>query len=79
MVEFWTPADWLQYSPYLNLLDFSIWSILQEIVQACPTPVKWPYVNPALEPDVAGLHPPDLLLFPPPPGGRHGENGGYIK
>jgi hypothetical protein len=27
----------------------------------------------AVEPDVADLHPPDLLLFPPPPGGRRGK------
>jgi hypothetical protein len=34
MAEFWTVADWLPYSLDLNLLDFSVWSILQEKVQA---------------------------------------------
>jgi hypothetical protein len=36
MVEFWTPVDWPPCSPDLNLLDFSIWSVLQEKVQAIP-------------------------------------------
>jgi hypothetical protein len=36
MAKFWTPADWLPYSPDLNLLDFSVWSVLQEKVQAMP-------------------------------------------
>jgi hypothetical protein len=34
-----------------------------------PTPVH----HQAVEPDVAGLCPPNLPLFPPPPGGRHGK------
>jgi hypothetical protein len=36
MAEFWTLADWPPYSPDLNPLDFSIWSVLQEKVQAMP-------------------------------------------
>ncbi len=36
MTEFWTPANWPPYSLDLNPLDFSIWSILQEKVQATP-------------------------------------------
>ncbi len=36
MTEFWTPGNWPPYLPDLNLLDFSIWSILQEKVQATP-------------------------------------------
>jgi hypothetical protein len=36
MAEFWTSADWPPYSPDLNPLDFSVWSILQEKVQATP-------------------------------------------
>jgi hypothetical protein len=36
MAEFWTPVDWPPYSPDLNLLDFSVWSVLQEKVQATP-------------------------------------------
>ncbi len=35
MAEFWTPADWPPYSPDLNPLDFSVWSVLQK-VQATP-------------------------------------------
>ncbi len=30
VAEFWTPADWPPNSLDLNLLDFSIWSVLQE-------------------------------------------------
>jgi hypothetical protein len=36
IAEFWTLADWPPYSPDLNPLDFSIWSVLQEKVQATP-------------------------------------------
>jgi hypothetical protein len=36
MAEFWTPADWPPYSPDLNPLDFSVWSVLQQKVQATP-------------------------------------------
>jgi hypothetical protein len=36
MAEFWILAEWPPYSPDLNLLDFSVWSVLQEKVQ--PTP-----------------------------------------
>jgi hypothetical protein len=34
--KFWTPADWALYSPDLNLLDFSICSVLQAKGQAMP-------------------------------------------
>jgi hypothetical protein len=27
MADFWALADWLLYSPDLNLLDFSMWSV----------------------------------------------------
>jgi hypothetical protein len=27
--EFWSLADWLPYLPDLNLLDYSIWFVLQ--------------------------------------------------
>ncbi len=36
MAEFWTPVDRPPYSPDLNPLDFSVWSVLQEKVQATP-------------------------------------------
>jgi hypothetical protein len=36
LMEFWIPADWLPYSPDVNLLDFAIWCILQAEVQATP-------------------------------------------
>ncbi len=36
MAEFCTLADWPPYSPDLNPLDFSVWSVLQEKVQATP-------------------------------------------
>jgi hypothetical protein len=29
LMEFWNPADWMPYSPHLNLLDFCIWCVLQ--------------------------------------------------
>jgi hypothetical protein len=35
-VEFWTPAAWLPYSPDLNLLDFTIWGVLQAKFLAKP-------------------------------------------
>jgi hypothetical protein len=36
MAEFWTPANQPPYSLDLNPLDFSVWSVLQEKVQATP-------------------------------------------
>jgi hypothetical protein len=33
LAEFWTPADWLQFLPTLNLFDFSVWCIFQAKVQ----------------------------------------------
>jgi hypothetical protein len=36
MAEFWTPADWPPYSPDLNSLDFLVWRVVQEKVQATP-------------------------------------------
>jgi hypothetical protein len=32
MAEFWTQAEWPPYSPDLNPLGFSVWSVLQEKV-----------------------------------------------
>jgi hypothetical protein len=29
MAKFWTLMDWPLYSPDLNPLDFSVWSVLQ--------------------------------------------------
>jgi hypothetical protein len=36
LAEFWILADWPPFSPDLNLLDFSICSLLQAKVQATP-------------------------------------------
>jgi hypothetical protein len=36
MAKFWTPVDSPPYSPDLNPLDFSVWSVLQEKVLAMP-------------------------------------------
>jgi hypothetical protein len=36
LVEFWTPAEWQPYSPDLNLLDFTIWRVLQAKDKAMP-------------------------------------------
>jgi hypothetical protein len=36
LAESWTSADWPQYSPDLNLLDFSILSVLLAKGQATP-------------------------------------------
>jgi hypothetical protein len=36
MAEFWFLADWLSYSPDMNLLNFSTGSILQPKGQAMP-------------------------------------------
>ncbi len=50
LAEFWTLADWPPYLPDLNLLDFSIFPILQVKVQVaphdnqdalCPFPSEW--------------------------------------
>jgi hypothetical protein len=80
MADFWTLADWLPFSPDLNLLDFSTWSVLQEKVKQGSTQVGSTSVHhQALESDVTGLHSLDLLLFPPLPRGRHGKNGSYIE
>ncbi len=39
LAEFWTPADWPPYSLDLNLLNFSIWRVLQVKVQAMPNSI----------------------------------------
>jgi hypothetical protein len=36
MAKFWIQAEWQPHSLDLNLLDFSIWNILQEKVQEMP-------------------------------------------
>jgi hypothetical protein len=65
-----------EYSPDLNLLDYYVWSALQEKVQVTPhanLAALHQSVHQGLGPPVAHLHLPDLLLFPQQPGGRHGE------
>jgi hypothetical protein len=77
MAEFWTPADWPPYSLDLNPLDFSVWSVLHTGEGPGYAPHQFggptPVHHQAVDPDAAGLHPPDLPLFPPPPEGRRGE------
>jgi hypothetical protein len=36
LAEFWIQVNWPPYLPDLNMLDFYIWSVLQEKVQAMP-------------------------------------------
>jgi hypothetical protein len=36
MADIWIPADWPPYLLDLNMLDFSLWSDLQEKVQVRP-------------------------------------------
>jgi hypothetical protein len=64
MAECWIPADWMPYSPDLNPLDFSAWSVLQK-VRARPRSVWLPCAgnHQGVEPDIASLHPLDLHYF----------------
>jgi hypothetical protein len=80
MVDCWTPVDWPQYLPDLNLLDFSIWSMLWKKVQERPqSDCLASTHHQGVELDITSLHPPDPLLFQPPPEAIMATNGAYIK
>jgi hypothetical protein len=45
--EFWTPVDWVPYSPDLNQEEFSIRHILQGKVQVTSMPIWLLYIHPS--------------------------------
>jgi hypothetical protein len=67
VAEFWFLADWLLYSPNLNLLDFSTGSILQPEGQATPHS-NLAALRPSVTTPVSGdIDLQNMLIFPPPP------------